>query len=84
MRNTYGHSNKELKNAKTRYKPRVYLLPRKLAMHRSSQAAKYSPSVQLGHLLDEGLPHIQKTMNMPPYAAYTLRNSAGCKVRIIP
>jgi hypothetical protein len=27
---------------------------------------------------------IVDTMNMPPYAAYTLRNSAGCKVRIIP
>ena len=61
MHNTYTDtSNRELKNAKTRYKPRVYLLPRKLARHLRSQAAKYSPSVQLGHLLGEGLPHIQK------------------------
>jgi hypothetical protein len=36
-------------------------------------------------LLSTILPQmIVDTMNMPLYAAYTLRNSAGCKVRIIP
>jgi hypothetical protein len=38
-----------------------------------------------GFFLSTILPQmIVDTMNMPQYAAYTLRNSAGCKVRIIP
>lgn len=38
-----------------------------------------------GFFLSTILPQmIVDTMNMPPYAAYTLPNSAGCKVGIIP
>jgi hypothetical protein len=38
-----------------------------------------------GFFLSTILPQmIADTMNMPPYAAYTLPNSAGCNVGIIP
>lgn len=38
-----------------------------------------------GFFLSTILPQmIADTMNIPPYAAYTLPNSAGCKVGIIP
>jgi hypothetical protein len=38
-----------------------------------------------GFFLSTTLPQmIADTMNMPPYAAYTLPNSAGCNVGMIP
>jgi hypothetical protein len=38
-----------------------------------------------GFFLSTILPQmIADTMNIPPYAAYTLPNSAGCNVGIIP
>ena len=67
-------SNKELKNAKTRYKPRVISTSQKVVPYCASQVVKYfCPSVQVGDLLGEGVPHIQKastTHSQPTLLSY--------------